>query len=305
MISAKTSAGPKHRVVASDTAAFLRQALQHRQAAPDLVVVDPPRAGLCRDVTSALGKIRPRKITYVSCDPATLEPRPRRVARIRLSPQKYASAGPFSADLSHLEIRDASCLWTEPIGGDPSRWPPPSPFRKVRSRRHRRKLRPQSFQSFRPSRPQPCSWPSVLPAATRSHSVFGFSPPMLFDCSGSALHRCDDCRLSRRPRSRAPAAILCLLLGFFCAEVQPRPPTTTPLERIAFATPTSTPSIRRLGIETAHVVDGLIIRTTPIRLIESFAPYSNVVRHEQQPANRRAGDRGRRPTSAHRPKAFA
>ena len=63
---------PKHRVIASDTAAFLRQALQHRQAAPDLVVVDPPRAGLLRDVTSALGKIRPRKITYVSCDPATL-----------------------------------------------------------------------------------------------------------------------------------------------------------------------------------------------------------------------------------------
>ncbi|MFY9745187.1 MAG: DNA internalization-related competence protein ComEC/Rec2 [Acidobacteriaceae bacterium] len=78
-----------------------------------------------------------------------------------------------------------------------------------------------------------------------------------------------------------PATILCLILGFFCAEIQPRPPTTTPLERIAFATPTSTPSIRRLGIETAHVVDGLIIRTTPIRLIDTFAPYSDVVRHER------------------------
>jgi 23S rRNA (uracil1939-C5)-methyltransferase len=64
--------GAKHRVVASDTAAFLRRALQHRQPAPDLVVVDPPRAGLLRDVTAALGKIRPRKITYVSCDPSTL-----------------------------------------------------------------------------------------------------------------------------------------------------------------------------------------------------------------------------------------
>jgi 23S rRNA (uracil1939-C5)-methyltransferase len=64
--------GAKHRVVASDTAAFLRQARHHRQSAPDLVVVDPPRAGLLRDVTTALGKIRPRKITYVSCDPATL-----------------------------------------------------------------------------------------------------------------------------------------------------------------------------------------------------------------------------------------
>ena len=64
--------GAKHRVVASDTAAFLRQALQNRQPAPELVVVDPPRAGLLRDVTTALGKIHARKITYVSCDPATL-----------------------------------------------------------------------------------------------------------------------------------------------------------------------------------------------------------------------------------------
>ena len=76
------------------------------------------------------------------------------------------------------------------------------------------------------------------------------------------------------------AATLCLLLGFFAAEVQPRPPSTTPLERIAFATPTSTPSIRRLGIETTHIVDGSIVRTAPLRLIDSFAPYSDIVRHE-------------------------
>jgi 23S rRNA (uracil1939-C5)-methyltransferase len=64
--------GTHHRVVASDTAAFLRQALQQRQSALDLVVVDPPRAGLGRDVIAVLARIRPRKITYVSCDPATL-----------------------------------------------------------------------------------------------------------------------------------------------------------------------------------------------------------------------------------------
>jgi 23S rRNA (uracil1939-C5)-methyltransferase len=64
--------GTKHRIVAADSAAFLRQALTQRQIPPDLVVVDPPRAGLGRDVTTALGKILPRKITYVSCDPSTL-----------------------------------------------------------------------------------------------------------------------------------------------------------------------------------------------------------------------------------------
>jgi 23S rRNA (uracil1939-C5)-methyltransferase len=39
---------------------------------PELVVVDPPRAGLGEKVTSILGKMAARKITYVSCDPATL-----------------------------------------------------------------------------------------------------------------------------------------------------------------------------------------------------------------------------------------
>ena len=39
---------------------------------PDLVVVDPPRAGLGEKVARALASIRAQRITYVSCDPATL-----------------------------------------------------------------------------------------------------------------------------------------------------------------------------------------------------------------------------------------
>ena len=64
--------GTRHRVVQADTADFLRRAAERGESAPDLVVVDPPRAGLGQQVTAALGKLRPRKITYVSCDPATL-----------------------------------------------------------------------------------------------------------------------------------------------------------------------------------------------------------------------------------------
>jgi 23S rRNA (uracil1939-C5)-methyltransferase len=64
--------GTKHRIVASDTAAFLQAAAKRRDDVPDLVVVDPPRAGLGREVTTLLGAIRPVHITYVSCDPATL-----------------------------------------------------------------------------------------------------------------------------------------------------------------------------------------------------------------------------------------
>ncbi len=62
---------PAH-IVASDTAAFLRRAQTRRLPAPDLIVVDPPRAGLGREMTDALSRLRARKITYVSCDPATL-----------------------------------------------------------------------------------------------------------------------------------------------------------------------------------------------------------------------------------------
>jgi 23S rRNA (uracil1939-C5)-methyltransferase len=40
--------------------------------APDLVVVDPPRAGLGEKTAAALGRMSVSHVTYVSCDPATL-----------------------------------------------------------------------------------------------------------------------------------------------------------------------------------------------------------------------------------------
>jgi 23S rRNA (uracil1939-C5)-methyltransferase len=42
------------------------------QARPDLVLVDPPRAGLGRGVLQALVGLSAPVIVYVSCDPATL-----------------------------------------------------------------------------------------------------------------------------------------------------------------------------------------------------------------------------------------
>jgi 23S rRNA (uracil1939-C5)-methyltransferase len=64
--------GTNHRIAASETAKFLRRAVEQHVAAPNLVVVDPPRTGLGGEVTASLGKLRPPRITYVSCDPATL-----------------------------------------------------------------------------------------------------------------------------------------------------------------------------------------------------------------------------------------
>ncbi len=46
--------------------------LEQRGIIPDVAVVDPPRKGLNSDAIEALGKMSPRRIVYVSCDPATL-----------------------------------------------------------------------------------------------------------------------------------------------------------------------------------------------------------------------------------------
>ena len=46
--------------------------LESKGICPDVVVVDPPRKGLNADTIAALEKMAPRRIVYVSCDPATL-----------------------------------------------------------------------------------------------------------------------------------------------------------------------------------------------------------------------------------------
>jgi 23S rRNA (uracil1939-C5)-methyltransferase len=46
--------------------------MPHLEAKPDIVLVDPPRAGLDKAVVDGILNLSPRVIAYVSCDPSTL-----------------------------------------------------------------------------------------------------------------------------------------------------------------------------------------------------------------------------------------
>ena len=65
-------AGSEAVAVASTTLEFLRRNREQRQPRPDLIVMDPPRAGLGEEVTTLLNAIHAPRMVYVSCDPATL-----------------------------------------------------------------------------------------------------------------------------------------------------------------------------------------------------------------------------------------
>ena len=51
---------------------FAEEILQHLEIQPDIVLVDPPRAGLDKQVIDGIFNLNPRMIAYVSCDPSTL-----------------------------------------------------------------------------------------------------------------------------------------------------------------------------------------------------------------------------------------
>jgi 23S rRNA (uracil1939-C5)-methyltransferase len=77
-------------------------ALEQQGIRADVAVVDPPRKGLNADTIEALSRMAPRRIVYVSCDPATLA---RDVALLK--ERGYVLKDALAADLfprcSHVE----------------------------------------------------------------------------------------------------------------------------------------------------------------------------------------------------------
>jgi 23S rRNA (uracil1939-C5)-methyltransferase len=58
------------RAVQTTTEEFLKKG--HLEQRPDLIVLDPPRAGLGEEVAAQVGRLDAPTVLYVSCDPATL-----------------------------------------------------------------------------------------------------------------------------------------------------------------------------------------------------------------------------------------
>ena len=63
----------KARFFAGDTRLALPELLE-RAGRPDVIVVDPPRAGLSKKVVHRIIDASPKRIVYVSCNPTTLAP---------------------------------------------------------------------------------------------------------------------------------------------------------------------------------------------------------------------------------------
>ena len=61
------------RFAAGDVRLALRQ-LVSDAGRPDLLLVDPPRAGLSQKVVRRIIEAEPQRIVYVSCNPTTLAP---------------------------------------------------------------------------------------------------------------------------------------------------------------------------------------------------------------------------------------
>ena len=69
---------------------------------PDVVCVDPPRKGLAPDVVDAIAAMAPRRVVYVSCDPATLARDCARLAERGYTFQKAACVDMFPR-CAHVE----------------------------------------------------------------------------------------------------------------------------------------------------------------------------------------------------------
>jgi 23S rRNA (uracil1939-C5)-methyltransferase len=76
-------------------------------AAPDRVITNPPRTGMDERVTAALARLRPSRIVYISCDPATLARDLQRLPEYELSALQTFDLFPQTTHVETVAVLDA------------------------------------------------------------------------------------------------------------------------------------------------------------------------------------------------------
>ncbi len=76
--------------------------LEKEGVRPDVVVVDPPRKGLAGDVVETIARMAPRRVVYVSCDPATMGRDVKRFAALGYQAQRAEAVDLFPRT-AHVE----------------------------------------------------------------------------------------------------------------------------------------------------------------------------------------------------------
>ena len=70
-INSETNGIPNTSFFVGDMKDVLTEKFIAENGRPDIVILDPPRAGVHENVINVIKKVAPRKIVYVSCNPAT------------------------------------------------------------------------------------------------------------------------------------------------------------------------------------------------------------------------------------------
>jgi len=81
---------------------------------PDIILLDPPRAGLSRSVLDSVVNLRPDLVAYISCDPATLA---RDLARFSKKGFSLVESTPFDMFPQTYHIESLNLLRKTGAGG--------------------------------------------------------------------------------------------------------------------------------------------------------------------------------------------